>query len=245
MAVAYRKPGRICAQPVRRAQPPHQQDGAHYAVRFPAPAGGLYLEAQAGGAAERAQAPRHGQILHQRNLRKPTRSLECGAPHEHRLVAGSDAAGPRAQVHRPGDHPQQWMAAGDAHVEAAPLAFDQRRQNGLRRGARQARVRMQEQQRRRRGGAGAAIHLHCAAGRAEQHLVGMRPGQACAAVRAAAIDHDELDALRAQRGQGEQLGFDSGRLVQRRNDDAEAGLGGGDHGQKGRVRLCSRVPRAS
>ena len=53
---------------------------------------------------------------------KPPIVIERRAGHEHGLVAGRDAARPRAPVHHEGDHVEP-AAIVEAHVEAAPGAF--------------------------------------------------------------------------------------------------------------------------
>ena len=121
-------------------------------------------------------------------------------------------------------HPgQQPRPALDANIETAPgsptLRQTLKKQRiGVRR---QAGVGVQEQQHTslRRGGAG--VHLARAPARRADDLVGICGGQGRRAVKAAAIDDDELGAARAQRCQRLQKGCDAGRFVENRHDDGQ------------------------
>ena len=80
---------------------------------------------------------------------------------------------------------------------------------------------MQEEQHAAASRRGAGVHLAGpAAGRLE-HLVRERPGRFGAAIRAAAVDHDDFRAGAAQGRQGLQCGNDACRLVQHRQDDGK------------------------
>ena len=101
-------------------QPPHQHDGAGDPPALPPPARRDHLLPQAGRARARPQRPAQGDVLHQLDVGESTGRQEDVAGDEDRLVAGGDAAQPRAQVHRTLDDAQHRMRAVEPHVEPAP-----------------------------------------------------------------------------------------------------------------------------
>src|SRR5262249_29518277 len=153
----------------------------------------------------------------------PADGGEGGPVEERCLVAGRDAGGARAQVHRGGDHGEQRMASLDAHVEAAPwtTAGRQTFQHQPVGARRQAGVGVEKQEKVAARPPGAGIHLRGAAARGRGQPVRHGAGGGHGAGAAAAVDHDDLGAAPAQSGQVLQGRRDAGRFIQDRHDDRE------------------------
>ena len=218
IAIASRQRGRIGAEEIGEPQPPHQQDGAEHAVLVPAPARGRRrARARQSGRPMRFSRLRQRDVLHQRDVGKAAGRVERLARDEHRLVAGGDAGDARTPVHHAGDEP---AAAGCgpsictskrphcrgrvAQARRAPAASA----SG---GSRVSACRNSSTSPRGRGGAG-FICARAAARRRD--APGRRSGRARCTVRvaAAAVDHDHLDAARAERRQRVERAGDACRL---------------------------------
>jgi hypothetical protein len=113
------------------------------------------------------------------------------------------------------------MASLDLDVEPAPKmglhAFGDAR-IGVRR---QTGIGMQEYKDVSFGCACPCIHLRCAAAWRADHAVALSARQVGGTIVAAAVGDDHLVAASAQRRQRLERGADAGRLVQRRQDDAQ------------------------
>ena len=115
------------------------------------------------------------------------------------------------------------MPALDLDVEAAPgaaRAFERVEHDVIGVG-RQPGVGVQEQQHIAGRLLGARIHLRRAPARRRDHTVGPQPRALDRGVAAAAIDHDDLDAERAQAGERIESRGDAFAFVEHRHDDGE------------------------
>lgn len=188
----------------------------------------VMTRAQAGRPGHAQQAARHFDVFHQRLRGKAAHAGKGGARHEHRLVAGGDAAIARAQVHAGRYHAQGTRAAGDAYVKTAPG-----RPRGQRLGyqpvgiVRQQRVRVQKKQRVARSQLRTGVHLQGPAARRLNDLHAAGPCHGHRVIAAAAVGHNDLGAARAQRRQRLQRGAQAGRLIKGRHDDAKVARQGG------------------
>ena len=123
---------------------------------------------------------------------------------------------------------QRETRAVDLDVEAAPGAvrvFEIVEQHVIGVGG-QARVAMQEQQHIAFRLLGAGIHLRGAPARRRNDTGRPQPRALDGRVAAAAVDHDDLDAERAQRRERVERAGDALALVEHRDDDGEIDMNG-------------------
>src|SRR5215470_190798 len=214
ITVLLRELLRVGAEEIGEPQPPHQQDGREHAVVVPAPARGHDPFGETKRLAHALEALAERDVLHQRDLGEAANLLEGVAAHEDRLVAGRDPGEARAQAHEESDHQQERGAAVDPDVETPPRAARalepvDHDTVGV---GRQGGVGVQEQEHIAGGFGGAGIHLQRAAARRGDDAVGAQPSALDGGVTAAAVDHDQLGAERAQIAQrierrGDRLAF--------------------------------------
>src|SRR5262245_34280455 len=108
---------RLRSAEVEEPERPHEQDRPQNALALPLPRRGAHLLAQAPHLAQALQPAAQLDVLHQRDIGKPSERLEGAAPYEDRLIAGRDARQAGAPVHECGDHPERPAVTRKAHVE--------------------------------------------------------------------------------------------------------------------------------
>ncbi len=176
---------------------------------------------EARDAPQALEAPREIDVLHQRNLGIAAQRVERPATDEDRLIAGRDAAHPRAEVHRGLDDAIHGAGGVESHIESSThrsrirqLRCDVRPRSGG-----QPRVRVEEQEHLSGGGCRTRIHLHRPPRWGRHHPAGVTRRDGDRAITAAAVDHDDLVRLEGgHRGQGvADLSF----LIQHRDDDRD------------------------
>lgn len=208
---------------MRQPQSPHRQDCPQHAVLFPAPARCRDLLSQAKRRPKEFQAAGYLDILHQGNVGKATHGIECSAPHENRLVAGSNSRPARTQVHHRSDQRQNRRYALDSHIETPPVMGAGCEAGGERFGAAcgKSGVRMQEKQDITFRSLRPGVHLTGPPAWCVHHQVAQGKGSRDCRIRAAAIHHDHLRALLPQCSKLPKAACDNRLFVQNRDDDRQ------------------------